>query len=75
MSFSNSKYKRLLISQASLLPKVMTTYSALKPVKNCSGLAAISSLAIIISKPIKSQIASSSVLLVFKFKPKAKSFA
>jgi len=75
MSFSNSKYKELLILQAPPLPKAITTYSALKLVKTCPGSVIISSLAMITSKPIKFQMAPSSVLLVFKPKPKVKSFA
>jgi len=75
MSFSNSKYKELLILQAPPLPKAITTYSALKLVKTCPSSVIISSLAMITSKPIKSQMAPSSVLLVFKPKPKVKSFA
>ena len=65
MSPSDSRSKISLISQAFPLPNNRTT---------CSGLAMMPSLAIIISKTIKSQMAPSSILLAFKPKPKVKSF-
>jgi len=72
ISSSNSRSKTLLILQPSSLPKAIITHSVLKPVTTCPGLTIIYSLAITTSKIIRLQVASLSVFLASKSRPKVK---